>query len=49
MLELGELYTKESNWNAGNSYKKVAAAIKDFDFEITENNAKGLCKGKTKV
>jgi len=49
LLELGDLYTKESNYNAGNSYKKVAAAIKGFDFEITKTNAKGLGKGKTKV
>lgn len=34
---------------AGTTYKKVAAAIKDLDFEITPDNAKGLCKGKTKV
>lgn len=43
------MYTKESNYNAGNSYKKVAAAVKDFDFAITLENAKGLGKGKTKV
>ena len=43
------MYTKESNYNAGNSYKKVAAAIKVFDFEITKTNTKGLGKGKTKV
>lgn len=49
MLELGDLYTKESNYNAGNTYKKVAAAIKDLGYEITKHNAKGIGKGKTKV
>jgi len=49
MLELGELYTKESNYNAGNSYKKVASVIKNMEFEITTKNAKGFAKGKTKI
>lgn len=49
MLEIGELYTKESNYNAGNSYKKVAAIIKSLEFEITKKNAQGLGKGKTKL
>ena len=47
--ELSSLYFKEGNANAGGTYKKVAAAIKDLDFEITAENAKGLGKGKTKV
>mmetsp|Transcript_15271 Transcript_15271/g.23241 ORF Transcript_15271/g.23241 Transcript_15271/m.23241 type:complete len:146 (-) Transcript_15271:64-501(-) len=47
--ELSDLYFKEKNTNAGLTYKKVAAAISEFDFEITEDNAKGLGKGKTKV
>ena len=34
---------------AGGTYKKVANAIKDLDYEITADNAKGLGKGKTKV
>jgi len=49
MLELSELYFKEKNTNAGITYKKVAQAIKETDFEINEDNAKGLGKGKTKV
>jgi len=49
MLELAELYFKEKNTNAGITYKKVAETIKNLSFEITENNAKGLGKGKTKV
>ena len=34
---------------AGGTYTKVANAIKDLDYEITTDNAKGLGKGKTKV
>jgi poly [ADP-ribose] polymerase len=49
LLELSTLYFKEHNTNAGISYKKVAAAVAALDFEITEENAKGLGKGKTKV
>ena len=49
ILELGELYFKEKNTNAGVTYKKVAEAIKNLTFEITCDNAKGLGKGKTKV
>ena len=40
---------KESNANAGKTYDKVANTIRDLDFEITADNAKGLGKGKTKV
>merc|ERR1712228_905274 len=47
--ELSQLYYKEKNANAGTSYKKVAAAIKDLTFQVTKDNAMGLCKGKTKV
>jgi Helix-hairpin-helix domain len=47
--ELMELYAKQKNNNATNTYKKVVAAISDIDFAITEENAKGLCKGKTKI
>ncbi len=42
--ELSNLYFKEKNSNAGITYKKVANAIKDLDFEITVDNAKGLGK-----
>lgn len=47
--ELSELYFKEGNANAGISYKKATAALRELDFAITEDNAKGLGKGKTKV
>lgn len=47
--ELSDLYFKEKNTNAGITYRKVAQAVKDLDFEITEKNAKGLGKGKTKL
>ena len=49
MSELSQLYRKESNSNAANTYSKVAATIKNLPFEITEDNAMGLSKGKTKV
>ena len=49
MLELSGLYMKEGNFNASNTYKKVVEAIKALDYAITEDNAKGLGKGKTKV
>jgi len=47
--ELAELYFAEKNSNAAISYKKVIEAIKELDFEITEENALGLGMGKTKV
>jgi len=48
--ELSKAYYIEKNTNAGNTYKKVCAAVKDLDFEITVDNAKGLGGGKkTKV
>ncbi len=49
MLELSNCYFKEGNSNAGITYKKVSAAVAGLDFEITEENAKGLGKNKTKV
>jgi hypothetical protein len=49
IMELSSLYFKEGNGNAGGTYTKVANAIKNLDFEITADNAKGLAKGKTKV
>jgi hypothetical protein len=39
----------EKNSNAGASYTKAVAAIKALDFEVTEENAMSLSKGKTKV
>jgi poly [ADP-ribose] polymerase len=47
--ELSELYFKEGNRNAGASYAKVVSALKELSYEVTEENAKGLGKGKTKV
>ena len=47
--ELAELYFKEGNRNAGASYTKVVKALKDLPYAVTEDNAKGLGKGKTKV
>eukprot|EP00978_Attheya_sp_CCMP212_P002279 scaffold4686_cov53-Attheya_sp.AAC.2 len=50
MLELRDHYANESsNCHATRSYGRVANAIKDLDYEITEDNAKGLGKGKRKV
>mmetsp|Transcript_16113 Transcript_16113/g.19686 ORF Transcript_16113/g.19686 Transcript_16113/m.19686 type:complete len:457 (+) Transcript_16113:117-1487(+) len=49
LLEFSEIYFKEKNTNAGNSYRKVANVVKELDFEITSDNAQGLGKGKTKV
>jgi len=47
--QFGKVYMEEGNKNAGATYKKVANAIKDIEYEITEENAKGLCSKKTKV
>jgi len=47
--ELADLYFKSGNANAGKTYKKVVAALGNVDFEITEENAMGLGKGKTKI
>jgi hypothetical protein len=48
--ELSKAYYREANTNAGTSYKKVCNAVKDLDFEITVENAKGLGGGKkTKI
>jgi DNA polymerase/3'-5' exonuclease PolX len=43
------LATGTGNRNAGASYTKVIQALKDLPYEITEKNASGLAKGKTKV
>lgn len=47
--ELGDYYFKDGNANAGSTYKKAITAITSLDYEITEDNAKGLGKGKTKL
>lgn len=48
--EMADLYFKDGNKNAGATYKKVVKALKDLDFEVTEDNAKSLGKaGKNKV
>jgi DNA polymerase/3'-5' exonuclease PolX len=47
--ELGLLYEKEQNHQAAATYKKVCTALRGLAFEITTENAKGLCKGKDKV
>lgn len=47
--ELGDLYFKDGNTNAGLVYKKAIASLTALDYEITAENAKGLGKGKTKV
>ncbi len=44
LKELSDLYFKEKNTNAAITYKKVSQAVKDLDFEITMDNAKGLGK-----
>lgn len=50
LKELGDLYMKEGNWNASNTYKKAVAAVTELAYEVTADNAKGLGKsGKTKV
>jgi hypothetical protein len=47
--ELVTQYNKEQNYNAAATYRKVFQAIQSLDFEITKDNAMGLCKGKEKV
>lgn len=48
--QLSELYFKEGNRNAGVVNSKVAAALQNLEFEVTEENAMTLGKGaKTKV
>lgn len=47
--ELAELYAKTGNRNAASTYFRVTNALSELDFEITEENALGLGKGKTKV
>lgn len=47
--ELKDLYFKAGNRNAGMSYQRVTSVLKELDFAVTEKNAKGLGKGKTKI
>lgn len=47
--ELGTLYFKEKNKNAGPAIMRVVKALSELDFEVTEENALGLGKGKTKI
>ena len=47
--ELCAHYDKEQNRNAAITYRKVSAAIKGIDFEITADNAKKLGTGKNKI
>jgi hypothetical protein len=49
MKELSDCYYREGNSNAGNTYKKIVAALNDLDFEVTAKNAKSLGSGKNKV
>ena len=49
ITELANYYFKDGNGNAGGTYTKVATALSELDYEVTEDNAKGLGKGKTKV
>jgi hypothetical protein len=49
LKELGELYFKEGNRNAGGSYSKAVKVLMAVAFEITEENAKGLGAGKKKL
>jgi hypothetical protein len=44
LQEFSSIYFSEKNTNAGITYRKVAQAVKDLDFEITAKNAKGLGK-----
>ena len=43
------LLVPPGNSNAGIAYKKAVAGICSVEYEITTDNAKALCKGKTKV
>jgi DNA polymerase/3'-5' exonuclease PolX len=46
---LSAVYFTDGNKNAGGTYIKIVKVISDFDFAITEENALGLGKGKTKI
>jgi hypothetical protein len=45
--DLSHLYFTDGNPNAGKTYTKIVATVKDFDYAVTEKNALGLGKGKT--
>jgi hypothetical protein len=47
--ELTRFYSAEENYNATATYRKVSQAICDLTDAVTEDNALGLGKGKTKV
>ncbi|KAL3909219.1 MAG: hypothetical protein SGARI_002711 [Bacillariaceae sp.] len=47
--ECAGYYFKEGNGNAGNTYNKAIATIKDMTEEITAENAMSFSKGKTKL
>eukprot|EP00578_Thalassiosira_sp_NH16_P006940 CAMPEP_0181116970 /NCGR_PEP_ID=MMETSP1071-20121207/22240_1 /TAXON_ID=35127 /ORGANISM="Thalassiosira sp., Strain NH16" /LENGTH=484 /DNA_ID=CAMNT_0023201261 /DNA_START=132 /DNA_END=1586 /DNA_ORIENTATION=- len=47
--ELSKYYFKDGNSGAGFAYTKAISPITRLDYEITEDNAKCLAKGKTKV
>lgn len=47
--DLAAAYSAEGNRHAANTYRKVVNIIKDLNFEITVDNAKGLGTGKNKI
>ena len=49
LKELSDLYFKEGNANAGGSYRRSSAAVRDCVYLLTEESAKGMHKGKSKV
>ena len=42
-------FLKSGNRNAGATYARAVNSLKNLSYEITEDNAKTLHKGKTKV
>jgi ssDNA-binding Zn-finger/Zn-ribbon topoisomerase 1 len=48
-VELSRFYRAEGNYNAAATYHKVSQVICDLTETVTEDNALGLGKGKTKV
>jgi ssDNA-binding Zn-finger/Zn-ribbon topoisomerase 1 len=48
-VELSRFYSAEENYNATATYHKVSQAICDLTEAVTEDNALGMGKGKTKV
>ena len=47
--ELSRFYSAEENYNATATYRKVSQAICGLTEAVTEDNALGMGKGKTKV